>query len=185
METTLTPETDAEARLMTLGSDDSCIDVYIERNDKNVEGDFVLADFARKLERECNDVRQKVALLCRDWADDDTRVKEIAKKHGIDAEYGDSETGYFKTCVDVAEKMSEAITDLTQRLQERQESFQAQLIRIEDTWREKLSAVTKDANRLATALDPIAWLHSMPEDGKAFNEAEEAMMAHETLASNH
>lgn len=136
METTLTPETDAEARLMTLGSDDSCIDVYIERDNRNVEGDFVLADFARKLERECNEARQ-------------------------------------------------AITDLTQRLQERQKSFQAQLIRIEDTWREKLSAVTKDANRLANALDPIAWLHSMPEDGKAFNEAEEAMMAHETLASNH
>ena len=144
METTLTPETDAEARLMTLGSDDSCIDVYIERDNRNVEGDFVLADFARKLERECNNAHQKVALLCRDWADDDTRVKEIAKKHGIDAEYGDSETGYFKTCVDVAERMSEAITDLTQRLQERQESFQAQIIRIEDTWREKLSAVTKE-----------------------------------------
>lgn len=47
-----TPETDEECRLMTLDCDDSCVEIYIKRGAKNVDGDFVLGDFARKLERE-------------------------------------------------------------------------------------------------------------------------------------
>jgi hypothetical protein len=49
-------------------------------------------------------------------------------------------------------KIGESITELNQRLQERQESFQAQLIRIEDIWREKLSESRKDADRLYNCL---------------------------------
>jgi hypothetical protein len=49
-------------------------------------------------------------------------------------------------------KIGESITELNQRLQERQESFQAQLIRIEDIWREKLTESRKDADRLYNCL---------------------------------
>lgn len=49
-------------------------------------------------------------------------------------------------------KIGEVITELNQRLQERQESFQAQLIRIEDIWRGKLVESRKDADRLYNCL---------------------------------
>jgi hypothetical protein len=49
-------------------------------------------------------------------------------------------------------KIGEVITELNQRLQERQESFQAQLIRIEDIWRGKLAESRKDADRLYNCL---------------------------------
>lgn len=49
-------------------------------------------------------------------------------------------------------KIGEVITELNQRLQDRQESFQAQLIRIEDIWRGKLSESRKDADRLYNCL---------------------------------
>jgi len=47
---------------------------------------------------------------------------------------------YCQQCVskDFARRLERERNDLTQRLRERQESFQAQLIRIEDGWREKL-----------------------------------------------
>lgn len=47
-----TPVTDEEALLMNLDCDDSCATVYIKRGGLVVYGDFVLGDFARKLERE-------------------------------------------------------------------------------------------------------------------------------------
>lgn len=46
----------------------------------------------------------------------------------------------------------QSIANLNQRLAERQESFQAQLIRIEDVWREKLTESRKDADRLYNCL---------------------------------
>jgi hypothetical protein len=49
-------------------------------------------------------------------------------------------------------KIGEVITELNQRLQERQESFQSQLIRIEEIWRGKLSESRKDADRLYNCL---------------------------------
>ena len=49
-------------------------------------------------------------------------------------------------------KIGEVITELNQRLQERQKSFQAQLIRIEDIWRGKLVESRKDADRLYNCL---------------------------------
>ena len=52
MSDTPTPRTDAEARLMSLDCDDSCVEIYIKRDGKTIEGDFVSADFARQLERE-------------------------------------------------------------------------------------------------------------------------------------
>jgi hypothetical protein len=52
MNDTPTPETDSEVRLILIDCDDSCIDIYIKRDSKIVDGDIVLADFARKLERE-------------------------------------------------------------------------------------------------------------------------------------
>jgi hypothetical protein len=47
---TKTPKTDTEARLTTIDCDDSCVEIYIKRDGKNVEGDIVIADFARQLE---------------------------------------------------------------------------------------------------------------------------------------
>ena len=46
----------------------------------------------------------------------------------------------------------QSIAALNQRLTERQERFQAQLIRIEDVWREKLTESRKDADRLYNCL---------------------------------
>lgn len=66
---------------------------------------------------QCNEAAKQIAEkdaqiknLCQDWADDDTRIKEIAKAHGIDVDSLSVDDGYFRTCVDVAEKMSEALT---------------------------------------------------------------------------
>ena len=53
-----TPDTDDEASVMTLDCDDSCVEIYIKRNGEYVEGDFVLGDFARKLERERDEARE-------------------------------------------------------------------------------------------------------------------------------
>lgn len=52
-----TPRTDAEARRITLDCDDSCVEIYIHQDNKTVDGDIVLADFARELERELNAVK--------------------------------------------------------------------------------------------------------------------------------
>ena len=49
----------------------------------------------------------------------------------------------------------QAIANLNQRLQERQESFQAQLIRIEDVWREKLREKDAQIAALREALSRI------------------------------
>ena len=48
MSDTPTPETDSEAELTLI----DCIDIHVKRDSKIVYGDIVLADFARKLERE-------------------------------------------------------------------------------------------------------------------------------------
>jgi len=55
-----TPKTDAEARLITLDCDDSCVEIYIKRDGKNIEGDIVIADFARQLEEENNNMREAI-----------------------------------------------------------------------------------------------------------------------------
>ena len=46
----------------------------------------------------------------------------------------------------------QSIANLNQRLVERREGFQSQLIRIEDVWREKLTESRKDADRLYNCL---------------------------------
>jgi len=94
-----TPETDAQFKLFSEGD--------IERSNP-----LVSADFARKLERERDKARQKAEQCCRDWADDDTRVKEIAKGAGIDVEADAENDGYFRTVIDVAERMAERIENL-------------------------------------------------------------------------
>ena len=55
------------------------------------------------------------------------------------------ETSFARKLERERDEARQAITDLTQRLQERQESFQAQLIRIEDGWREKLREANLNA----------------------------------------
>ena len=50
----------------------------------------------------------------------------------------------------------EAITELNQRLIERQESFQAQLIRIEDGWRERLREKDAQIVALLSALNNLS-----------------------------
>jgi hypothetical protein len=52
MSNTPTPKTDSEAKLTLIDCDDSCIDIYVKRDSKIVDGDIVLADFARQLECE-------------------------------------------------------------------------------------------------------------------------------------
>jgi hypothetical protein len=74
------------------------------------DGHIPLREKIEKLERECDKKDAQIKRLCEDWADDDTRIKAIAKTHGIEVESLSVEDGYFHTCVDVAEKMSEALT---------------------------------------------------------------------------
>jgi hypothetical protein len=85
-----TPETDAEARLLSIDCDDSCATVYFERDGCVVYGDFVLGDFARKLERERNSARAKfvAAIDGRDMANEEAdklreenaKLRNIAKR---------------------------------------------------------------------------------------------------------
>ena len=66
-----TPETDDEALSMDLYCDDAWATVYIKRGGWVVYGDFVLGDFARKLERE------------RDEAGDLLASEKITRNHII------------------------------------------------------------------------------------------------------
>ncbi len=52
-----TPRTDAEARRITLDCDDSSVGIYVYQDSITVEGDIILADFARELERELSAVK--------------------------------------------------------------------------------------------------------------------------------
>jgi hypothetical protein len=45
---------------MSLDCDDSCVEIYIKRDGKTIEGDFVSADFARQLERELTEARDRI-----------------------------------------------------------------------------------------------------------------------------
>jgi hypothetical protein len=48
---------------MSLDCDDSCVEIYIKRDGKTIEGDFVSADLARQLERELAELmKQRDAL---------------------------------------------------------------------------------------------------------------------------
>lgn len=73
----------------------------------------------------------------------------------------------------------QAIANLNQRLAERQESFQAQLIRIEDVWREKLTESRKDADRLYNCLLEVG-VYELDEHYYVSN----VMAQHEELTRN-
>jgi hypothetical protein len=81
---TPTPRTDAEAHLMSLDCDDSCVEIYIKRDGKTIEGDFVSADFARQLERELAEAtKQRDALataLCQVLDNDGVLVRTAARE---------------------------------------------------------------------------------------------------------
>ena len=73
-------------------------------------------DLANRLERERNELRAEVAekqnlieLHCRDWADDDTRIKAICAKHGIATENTDD---YFKSAVECVEQLAAEVERL-------------------------------------------------------------------------
>lgn len=76
MSYTPTPKTDSEAELTLIDCDDSCIDIYVKRDSKIVYGDIVLADFARKLERELNEALAANAELLE-------RLQEARESHII------------------------------------------------------------------------------------------------------
>jgi len=121
---------------------------------KTTEGDVVMADFSRNLERERNEARQ----------------------------YANELTSQY---LEASSKLQSDITELNQRLIERQESFQAQLIRIENGWREKLkekdaqiAAMVKIQNRFIDALDgneEIDWRNESDELLRKVGEHIEAM----------
>lgn len=98
-------------------------------NDKNQN----ILEHAKKLERERNLARA----TCEELVTDSYAVT------------------LAQTVVKLERERNEArqsIANLNQRLVERRESFQAQLIRIEDVWREKLTESRKDADRLYNCL---------------------------------
>lgn len=98
-------------------------------NDKNQN----ILEHAKKLERERNLARA----TCEELVTDSYAVT------------------LAQTVVKLERERNEArqsIANLNQRLVERRESFQAQLIRIEDVWREKLTESRKDSDRLYNCL---------------------------------
>ena len=74
-------------------------------------------DLANRLERERDELRAEVAhkqklieFACRDWADDDTRIKAVCAKYGIATE----NTGdYFKSAVECVEQLGAEVARLT------------------------------------------------------------------------
>lgn len=96
------------------------------------DGHIPLREKIEKLERECDKKDAQIKRLCEDWADDDTRIKAIAKTHGIEVESLSVEDGYFHTCVDVAEKMSEALTAKDAQIVALREALERH-----DKWRRK------------------------------------------------
>ena len=102
---------------------------------------YPAANFARKLERERNEARARLMNI---------EVSEIGPR------------------VETIKQLDQAISDFNQRLIERQESFQAQLIRIEDAWRYKLREKDAQIVALREALQSIAseaskiWLATAP-----------------------
>jgi hypothetical protein len=75
-----TPETDAETALMTLDCDYSCVEIYLKRDGKTVEGDFVLAKFARQLERE-RDESRKLLREANRGAERNAHVNRLLAQH--------------------------------------------------------------------------------------------------------
>lgn len=166
-----TPETDANAGYPDF--DSGCWKY-------NKLGLYVGAYFARNLERERDQLKRwkdEMETVGGWWL----AVDEAIRKHP-DATIGDTTPNIMlrfirerdearatceelvtdsyavtlaQTVVKLERERNEArqsIANLNQRLQERQESFQAQLIRIEDVWREKLTESRKDADRLYNCL---------------------------------
>lgn len=54
---TPTPRTDAEASRMRVDCDDSCVDIYILRDDQEADWEIVLASFSRELESALIEIR--------------------------------------------------------------------------------------------------------------------------------
>ena len=97
------------------------------------------------------------------WNDKNQNILEHAKKMERERDEANSANKIIqereaelvsKYCYqkDLVKEKDAAIANLNQRLVERRESFQAQLIRIEDVWREKLTESRKDADRLYNCL---------------------------------
>jgi hypothetical protein len=90
------------------------------------------------------DAAEKMAFSQKYMVSTDFARKIVLQRNSIITKYAELEI----KCL----KIGEVITELNQRLQERQESFQAQLIRIEEIWRGKLSESRKNADRLYNCL---------------------------------
>jgi len=108
---------------------------------------MVPTDFARQLELERNEARREAAK----WKanhDNQVAIKSVLIQR---PDLGDR-AQRIEALIKENEAMRETRAELNQRLQERQESFQAQLIRIEDIWRGKLAESRKDADRLYNCL---------------------------------
>lgn len=115
-------------------------------NDKNQN----ILEHAKKLERERDQLKRwkyEMETVGGWWL----AVDEAIRKHP-DATIGDTTPNIMLRFIRERDEAHSAIANLNQRLVERQESFQAQLIRIEDVWREKLTESRKDADRLYNCL---------------------------------
>jgi len=117
---------------------------------------MVPTDFARQLERERDEARREAAK----WKanhDNQVAIKSVLIQR---PDLGDR-AQRIEALIKENKAMRETRTELNQRLQERQESFQAQLIRIEEIWRGKLSESRKDANRLYNCLIESGFCESL------------------------
>jgi len=134
---TPTPRTDAETTLMTLDCDDSCVEIYLKRDGKVVEGDFVLADFARKLERERDEARAQLYRICCEGFDNQDTIglepaddyvlrklaelkaeRDLARERGFDMSdvlsIAEADRDHYRR---ENGKMREAINEASKRLQ--------------------------------------------------------------------
>jgi Xaa-Pro aminopeptidase len=63
-----------------------------------------LARAYQQLEQENAKLREQLAIHAKDWADDDTAIKELAKPFGV---RDDNTPGYFKNAVQVVEELTQ------------------------------------------------------------------------------
>lgn len=115
-------------------------------NDKNQN----ILEHAKKMERDRDQLKRwkyEMETVGGWWL----AVDEAIRKHP-DATIGDTTPNIMLRFIRERNEAHSAIAALNQRLQERQESFQAQLIRIEEVWREKLTESRKDSDRLYNCL---------------------------------
>jgi hypothetical protein len=128
-------------------------DSFKEAKDFEKSAFVVTYDVAKKLENKIIEQDQLIKLLCDDWAEDDTRIKEMCEPIvGKDFIDGD---GYSFVCmVDVVEEVVKKYNVITARCEE----FARNLYRVRKERNELKNEIEDDNAELDTAWSKVAEL---------------------------